>query len=111
MMRTGSALMTRWLVVVLVVVVASVGVPAASARSEELQELKQEIDQLQKRVAELEARLSDVEGDDARTLEVGVAWATQQCRALLDGGAPGIHFYTMNRSPATRRVFQELRGS
>jgi methylenetetrahydrofolate reductase (NADPH) len=61
--------------------------------------------------AELEAQLSDVEGDDARTLEVGVAWATRQCRALLDGGAPGIHFYTMNRSPATRRVFEELRGS
>ncbi len=60
---------------------------------------------------ELEAQLSRVEGDDARTLEVGVAWATRQCRALLDGGAPGIHFYTMNRSPATRRVFQELQGS
>ncbi len=61
--------------------------------------------------AELEVQLSSVEGDDARTLEVGVAWATQQCRALLEGGAPGIHFYTMNRSPATRRVFQELQGS
>ncbi len=61
--------------------------------------------------AELEVQLSSVEGDDARTLEVGVTWATQQCRALLDGGAPGIHFYTMNRSPATRRVFQELQGS
>jgi methylenetetrahydrofolate reductase (NADPH) len=61
--------------------------------------------------AELESELSDVEGDDARTLEVGVSWATRQCRALLDGGAPGIHFYTMNRSPATRRVFQELLGS
>ena len=61
--------------------------------------------------AELEAQLSDVEGDDARTLEVGVAWATRQCRALLDGGAPGIHFYTMNRSSATRRVFKELQGS
>jgi len=57
---------------------------------------------------ELEAQLARVEGDDARTLEVGVAWATGQCRALLDGGAPGIHFYTMNRSPATRRVYQEL---
>ncbi len=60
---------------------------------------------------ELEAQLSRVEGDDARTLEVGVAWATEQCRGLLDGGAPGIHFYTMNRSPATRRVYQELLGS
>ena len=61
--------------------------------------------------AELEAQLSGVEGDDARTLEIGVEWATRQCRALLDGGAPGIHFYTMNRSPATRQIFQELLGS
>ena len=60
---------------------------------------------------ELEAQLSGIEDDDDRTLEVGVAWATEQCRALLDGGAPGIHFYTMNRSPATRRVFQELLDS
>ncbi len=60
---------------------------------------------------ELEAELSRVEGDDDRTLEIGVAWATQQCRELLDAGAPGIHFYTMNRSPATRQVFQELKGS
>ena len=32
-------------------------------------------------------------------------------RELLDRGAPGIHFSTMNRSPATRRVFQKLLGS
>jgi methylenetetrahydrofolate reductase (NADPH) len=57
----------------------------------------------------LEAQLSRVEHDDALTLEVGVEWATRQCRELLDGGAPGIHFYTMNKSPATRRVFENLR--
>jgi methylenetetrahydrofolate reductase (NADPH) len=59
--------------------------------------------------AELEERLRRVEHDDAQTLEVGVAWATQQCQELLDRGAPGIHFYTMNKSPATRRVFENLR--
>jgi methylenetetrahydrofolate reductase (NADPH) len=58
--------------------------------------------------AELQAKLSEVEDDTAATLEVGVEWATLQCRELLDRGAPGIHFYTMNRSPATRRVFQAL---
>ena len=58
---------------------------------------------------ELEARLRRVEHDDALTLEVGVEWATQQCQELLDRGAPGIHFYTMNKSPATRRVFENLR--
>jgi methylenetetrahydrofolate reductase (NADPH) len=57
---------------------------------------------------ELEARLRRVEHDDDATLEVGVEWATRQCRELLDRGAPGIHFYTMNKSPATRRVFENL---
>jgi methylenetetrahydrofolate reductase (NADPH) len=57
---------------------------------------------------ELKEKLKRVEDDDAETLEVGVEWATRQCRELLQRGAPGIHFYTMNRSPATRRVFQAL---
>jgi methylenetetrahydrofolate reductase (NADPH) len=41
-------------------------------------------------------------------MEVGVEWAMQQCGGLLSGGAPGIHFYTMNKSPATRRIFESL---
>jgi methylenetetrahydrofolate reductase (NADPH) len=57
----------------------------------------------------LESQLRRVEHDDALTLEVGVEWATRQCQELLDRGAPGIHFYTMNKSPATRRVFENLR--
>jgi len=58
--------------------------------------------------AELEARLSEVEDDDAETMEVGVEWAMKQCGDLLSRGAPGIHFYTMNKSPATRRIFDSL---
>jgi methylenetetrahydrofolate reductase (NADPH) len=58
--------------------------------------------------AELEAQLSEVEDDDAETMEVGVAWAMKQCGELLSRGAPGIHFYTMNKSPATRRIFESL---
>jgi len=58
--------------------------------------------------AELEAQLSEVEDDDAETMEVGVAWAMKQCGDLLSRGAPGIHFYTMNKSPATRRIFDSL---
>ena len=46
--------------------------------------------------------------DDAATLELGIDWATQQCRELLDRGVPGIHFYTLNRSPATRRIYENL---
>ena len=60
---------------------------------------------------ELDAELSRVEGDDERTLEVGIEWATMQCRELLDRGAPGIHFYTLNRSPATRRIHENLFGA
>jgi methylenetetrahydrofolate reductase (NADPH) len=56
----------------------------------------------------LEAELAAAGDDEARTLEVGVAWAVELCRRLLDGGAPGLHFYTLNKSPATRRVHESL---
>jgi methylenetetrahydrofolate reductase (NADPH) len=42
-------------------------------------------------------------------LALGVAFATLQCAELLRGGAPGIHFYTLNRSPATRAILSALR--
>jgi methylenetetrahydrofolate reductase (NADPH) len=57
---------------------------------------------------ELEAELSRVAHDDAATMDLGVRWAREQCRELLDRGVPGIHFYTLNRSPATRRVTESL---
>jgi methylenetetrahydrofolate reductase (NADPH) len=59
---------------------------------------------------ELAAKLELAEDDPARTLEAGVAWATAQCRELLDRGAPGLHFYTLNQSPATRRIHASLFG-
>ena len=39
---------------------------------------------------------------------VGVHWATEQCRDLLDNQVRGIHFYTLNRSDATRQIYQSL---
>jgi methylenetetrahydrofolate reductase (NADPH) len=57
---------------------------------------------------ELEADLSRVEHDDALTRDVGIEWATMQCRELLERGVPGIHFYTLNKSRATRTIFQNL---
>ena len=45
----------------------------------------------------LQAQLREVADDDAETMEVGVEWAMQQCGDLLSRGAPGIHFYTMNK--------------
>jgi methylenetetrahydrofolate reductase (NADPH) len=59
---------------------------------------------------ELERGLEEAGEDKERGLEVGVAWATLQCQELLARGAPGIHFLTMNHSPATRRVHANLTG-
>ncbi|MGC8668073.1 MAG: methylenetetrahydrofolate reductase [NAD(P)H] [Chthonomonadales bacterium] len=59
---------------------------------------------------ELHARLDAVRHDPAAVVQVGVDWATQQCRALLEGGAPGIHFYTLNRSHSARRVYENIVG-
>ena len=59
--------------------------------------------------AALERRLAEAEGDPGRVLEVGVAHATEQCRELLARGVPGIHFYTLNKSPATRQIVAALK--
>ena len=42
-------------------------------------------------------------------LSLGVAHATAQCLELLQRGAPGIHFYTLNKSPATRTILAAIR--
>jgi methylenetetrahydrofolate reductase (NADPH) len=46
--------------------------------------------------------------DPEAVLQLGVAYATLQCAELLAGGAPGIHFYTQNRSHATRAILSAL---
>jgi len=60
--------------------------------------------------AALLARLEAAGGDLALVQQIGVEHATVQCRELVEGGAPGIHFYTLNRSPATVEVLERLRG-
>ena len=47
--------------------------------------------------------------DRDAVLQLGVAYATLQCAELLARGAPGIHFYTLNRSPATRAILSAQR--
>lgn len=43
-------------------------------------------------------------------VRVGIEHAVAQCKGLLAGGAPGLHFYTLNKSSATRRIFEQLNG-
>jgi methylenetetrahydrofolate reductase (NADPH) len=55
--------------------------------------------------AELDRRRNDPQA----VMQLGVAHATSQCIDLLTNGAPGIHFYTLNRSSATKDIFSALR--
>jgi methylenetetrahydrofolate reductase (NADPH) len=60
---------------------------------------------------ELLEELEAVADDPARVGRIGIRYAERQCRELLERGAPGIHFYTLNRSTATREVLNSLRPS
>jgi methylenetetrahydrofolate reductase (NADPH) len=46
--------------------------------------------------------------DDQAVAKVGVHWATEQCRDLLHNQVRGIHFYTLNKSDATRQIYENL---
>ena len=48
-------------------------------------------------------------GDDDAVRRVGIEIGTELSEALLDGGAPGLHYYTQNRSRATREIYANLR--
>ena len=60
---------------------------------------------------DLERQLNGRADDPEAVAELGVAYATLQCSDLLARGAPGIHFYTLNRSPATRAILAALRAA
>jgi methylenetetrahydrofolate reductase (NADPH) len=53
----------------------------------------------------LVSRCSD---DDAAVARVGISWATEQCADLLHNNVRGIHFYTLNKSDATRQIYHNL---
>jgi methylenetetrahydrofolate reductase (NADPH) len=50
-------------------------------------------------------------GDERAEFELGVAYAARQCDELLAAGVPGIHFYTLNKAPATRAIMGTLRAA
>jgi len=57
----------------------------------------------------LRAELERCRDDDAAVAALGIAQTTAQAVELLHGGAPGIHFYTLNQSPATRIILTALK--
>jgi methylenetetrahydrofolate reductase (NADPH) len=56
----------------------------------------------------LEQRLRAVEDDEAAMHAVGIEAATELCSELIAGGVDSFHFYTLNRSPATREIYEKL---
>ncbi len=56
----------------------------------------------------LRARLDQLSSDDAATVEFGIEFAARQCEELLRAGAPGLHFYTLNKSHSTVQVLKNL---
>jgi methylenetetrahydrofolate reductase (NADPH) len=60
--------------------------------------------------APLATAMEALGGGERAEFELGVAYAAQQCAELLRGGAPGIHFYALNKAPAVRAILGALRA-
>ena len=56
----------------------------------------------------LAAQLDKIGDDDAAAGEFGIEYATKQCEDLLKNGAPGIHFYTLNKPHSTTQILKNL---
>ena len=56
------------------------------------------------------AKFNGFKDDLDKVREIGINHAIEQCRGLINSGAPGIHFYTLNRSKATLAILENLRG-
>jgi methylenetetrahydrofolate reductase (NADPH) len=57
---------------------------------------------------QLHEEFRSIADDNDAVTALGIKAATALCRELLDGGAPGIHMYTLNRSTSTQAVFENL---
>lgn len=58
---------------------------------------------------EIKAIFEPIQEDKEATLAAGIEFAVRQCRELLDGGAPGLHFYCLNKVSPTDRILAEVR--
>jgi methylenetetrahydrofolate reductase (NADPH) len=58
--------------------------------------------------APLLAKLEELGGDEEASAEFGIEYATRQCEELLRAGAPGVHFYTLNKVRSTTRILHNL---
>jgi methylenetetrahydrofolate reductase (NADH) len=58
----------------------------------------------------LVAELETVDGNKDAVIQVGIHYGIKQCLELLQNGAPGIHFYTLNKSLSTRTILESLRA-
>ena len=56
----------------------------------------------------LRAKLDEIGTDDGAALKFGIEYATRQCEELLRAGAPGLHFYTLNKAHSTVQVVKNL---
>jgi methylenetetrahydrofolate reductase (NADPH) len=56
------------------------------------------------------ADLESVDGNKEAVVEIGIRYSTAQCESLLKNGAPGIHFYTLNKSTSTRTILSNLKN-
>ncbi len=60
--------------------------------------------------ADLLSKIEAVEDDPDAVRHLGVLHATEQCQDLIENGVGGLHFYTLNRSTATRAIFQQIKS-
>ena len=58
--------------------------------------------------APLRSALDQLSGDEEEAIQFGIAYATEQCKELLEAGVPGLHFYTLNKARSTVQILKNL---
>lgn len=55
-------------------------------------------------------KMEEYEDDNDAVEKIGIEYAVEQCKDLLRNGVPGLHFYTLNKSKATMKIYNEIKG-